>query len=53
MTNYFNSEVPLSSTDCAEIEALFIELMRARDVDTPSDAVHPDPNFFFEPPRHG
>ena len=52
MTNYFNSEVPLSSTDCAEVEALFIELMRARDIETPSDAVPPDPTF-FDPPRHG
>jgi hypothetical protein len=30
MTNFPNLEFPISSADCAEIEALFIELMRAR-----------------------
>jgi len=52
MTNYFNSEVPLSSTDCAEIEALFIELMRARDIDTPDETVRGDQTF-FDPPHNG
>ncbi len=31
MKNFPNPEFPISSTDCAEIEAIFIELMRARD----------------------
>jgi hypothetical protein len=33
MTNFPNLEFPISSADCAAIEALFIELMRARDGD--------------------
>jgi Ni,Fe-hydrogenase III small subunit len=28
MTNFPNPEFPISSADCAEIEAIFIELMR-------------------------
>ena len=31
MTNFPNLEFPVSSAECAEIEAIFIELMRARD----------------------
>ena len=30
MTNVPNLEFPIGSADCAEIEAIFIELMRAR-----------------------
>ena len=30
MTNFPNPEFPISSADCAEIEAIFIELMRVR-----------------------
>ena len=39
MTNFPNSEFPISSADCADIEAIFIELMRARDGATPGEAV--------------
>jgi len=31
--NFPNPEFPISSADCAAIEAIFIELMRARDTD--------------------
>jgi hypothetical protein len=31
MTNFPNLEFPISNADCAEIEAIFIELMRGRD----------------------
>jgi hypothetical protein len=31
MTNFPNPEFPISSSDCADIEAIFIELMRAHD----------------------
>jgi hypothetical protein len=51
MTNFPNPEFPISSADCAEIEAMFIELMRARDAGTPDaavDAVQP----FAEPPSN-
>jgi hypothetical protein len=44
MTNFTNSEFPISSGDCAEIEAIFIELLQARDADAPAetaDAVTP------------
>lgn len=30
MTNFPNSEFPINSADCAEIEAMFIELMRQK-----------------------
>lgn len=44
MTNFPNSEFPISSGDCADIEAIFIELIRARDEGAPAetaDAVTP------------
>ena len=44
MTNFPNPEFPISSADCAEIESIFIELMRARDGGT--EAVP-----FSDPPR--
>jgi hypothetical protein len=31
MTNFPNLEFPISNAECAEIEAIFIELMRERD----------------------
>jgi hypothetical protein len=37
MTNFPNSEFPISSSDCAEIEAIFIELVQARDAVTPAE----------------
>jgi hypothetical protein len=40
MTNFPNPEFPISSADCAEIEAMFIELMRAREAGTPDAAVN-------------
>jgi hypothetical protein len=40
MTNFPNPEFPISSADCAEIEAIFIELLRARDAGTPDAAVN-------------
>jgi len=51
MTNFPNPEFPISNADCAEIEAIFIELMRARDAATPGDefnSVLP----FVDPPRN-
>jgi hypothetical protein len=36
MKIYPNSEVPISDADCAEIEAIFIELMRDQDAATHS-----------------
>jgi hypothetical protein len=38
MTNFPNPEFPISSADCAEIEAIFIELMRARDQEVQGQA---------------
>ena len=38
MKNFPNPEFPVSSADCAEIEALFIELMRAREASAPAEA---------------
>jgi hypothetical protein len=38
MTNFPNPEFPISSADCAAIEAMFIELMRARDAATRVEA---------------
>jgi hypothetical protein len=49
MTNYPNPEFPISSADCAAIEAMFIELMRARDAGTPDAAVNAALPF-AEPP---
>jgi hypothetical protein len=40
MTNFPNLDFPISSADCAAIEAIFIELMRARDAAAPDDAAH-------------
>jgi hypothetical protein len=31
MTNFPNPQFPISSADCAEIESIFIELMRAHE----------------------
>jgi hypothetical protein len=33
MTNFPNPAFPISDADCADIEAIFIELMRARDAE--------------------
>jgi glucosylceramidase len=43
MTNFPNPEFPISSADCAAIEAIFIELMRARDAATPAEAFNDPP----------
>jgi hypothetical protein len=48
MTNFLNLEFPISSADCADIEEIFIELMRARDAATQGEAADsvlqfPDP----------
>jgi hypothetical protein len=40
MTNFPNLEFPISSADCAAIEAIFIELMRARDGAAPDDVAN-------------
>jgi hypothetical protein len=40
MTNFPNPEFPINSADCAEIEAIFIELMRNRDAGAPADAAN-------------
>jgi hypothetical protein len=41
MTNFPNLEFPVSNADCAEVEAIFIELMRARNADRPGEVVNP------------
>jgi hypothetical protein len=33
MTNFPNPAFPISDADCADIEAIFIELMRAREAE--------------------
>jgi hypothetical protein len=38
MTNFPNSDFPINSADCAEIEAIFIELMQAREATAPVEA---------------
>jgi hypothetical protein len=38
MTNFPNPEFPISSADCADIEAIFIELIRQRDTGGPQQA---------------
>jgi hypothetical protein len=43
MTNFPNLDFPISSADCADIEAIFIELMRARDFAVPAEAVNAEP----------
>ena len=40
MTNFPNPEFPINGADCAEIEAIFIELMRKRDAGAPADAAN-------------
>jgi hypothetical protein len=40
MTNFPNTEFPISSADCAEIEAIFIELMRVWAGAAPGEAVN-------------
>jgi hypothetical protein len=49
MTNFPRFEVAISSADCAEIEAIFIELMRARDAVHPNEA-HNLALPFVDPP---
>jgi hypothetical protein len=49
MTNFPNPEFPISSADCAEIEAIFIDLIRARDA-APGDAANAVLPF-LDPPR--
>ena len=51
MTNFPNLEIPISSADCAEIEAIFIELMRVwvgaapgEPVNSPVPAIDPASN---------
>jgi hypothetical protein len=41
MTNFPNPEFPVSSADCAEIEAIFIELMRVWVGAAPREPVEP------------
>jgi hypothetical protein len=40
MANFPNPEIPLSSADCAEIEAIFIELMRELNAGTQAGALN-------------
>ena len=40
MNIYSNSEVAISNTDRAEIEAIFIELMRKQDAFEPTEKVN-------------
>jgi hypothetical protein len=40
MTNFPNPEFPVSSADCAEIETIFIELMRVWVGAAPREAVN-------------
>lgn len=44
MTSFPNPEFPISSADCAEIEAIFIELMRARDAASSETSLVPPAN---------
>jgi hypothetical protein len=50
MTNFPNPEFPIGSADCADIEAIFIELMRARDGAAPGEAVNAVQPL-LDPPR--
>jgi hypothetical protein len=43
MTNFPNSDFPISSSDCAEIEAIFIELVQARDTVPPAETATGEP----------
>ena len=40
MTNFPKSEFPINSADCAEIEAIFIELMRDLNAATQAGALN-------------
>jgi hypothetical protein len=50
MTNFPNLEFPINSADCAEIESIFIDLMRERDEATRGEAVNSG-MLFDDPPR--
>jgi len=43
MTNFPNLDFPISSADCADVEAIFIELMRAHDAAAPDEALNEAP----------
>lgn len=45
MTNFPNPQFPISSADCAEIEAIFIELMRLRNGGVPDQTVSASQQF--------
>jgi hypothetical protein len=49
MNNFSNSEFPINSADCAEIEAIFIELMRELNAATQAGAFNSTLPF-NEPP---
>ena len=49
MTNFPNSDFPINSADCAEIEAIFIELMRELNAGTQAGEVNATLPF-NEPP---
>jgi hypothetical protein len=49
MTNFPNPEFPISSADCAEIETIFIELMRELNAGTQAGALNSTLPF-NEPP---
>ena len=51
MMNFPNPEFPISSADCAAIEAIFIELMRARDAATQGEAAD-SVLLFSDPPSN-
>jgi hypothetical protein len=40
MKDFPNPEFPINSADCAEIEAIFIELIRQRDAGAPGQTVN-------------
>lgn len=40
MTNFPNLDFPISSADCADVEAIFIELMRARNAAAPVEPMN-------------
>jgi hypothetical protein len=45
MRDFPNPEFPINSADCAEIEAIFIELMRQREAGAPGQTVNPSLPF--------
>jgi hypothetical protein len=49
MKGFPNSEVAISSADCAEIETIFIELMRRRDA-APNAGPETSDMPLFDPP---